>query len=155
MGFPGGVGSVPSRPTAASQRTFIGNSKSTDAMTTPAGENALYSSRPGAGSTLGRQLYHRVNQPVVVWAGTPSGVEIAAAAAEAMRCRFDVVVSAHVRLDDSQIVGAMAEDAEAVLDPAFTSRFSSLEMLGQAIGRSRRTISRNACCFETSGLFET
>ncbi len=147
MGFPGGVGSVPSRPTAASQRTFIGNSESTDAMTTPAGENALYASRSGAGFTLGRQLYQRVNQPVVVWAVTPTGVEIAAAAAEAMRCRFDVVVSAHVRLDDSQVVGAMAEDAEAVLDPVFAPKFSSLEMLEQAIGRSRRAIKQERLLF--------
>lgn len=147
MGFPGGVGSVPSRPTAASQRTFIGNSESTDAMTTPADENALYTSRSGAGVTLGRQLYQRVNQPVVVWAVAPSGVEIAAAAAEAMRCRFDVVVSAHVRLDDSQVVGAMAEDAEAVLDPVFTPKFESLEMLERAIDRSRRAIKQERLLF--------
>ncbi|MCH7685010.1 MAG: hypothetical protein IIB35_15035, partial [Gemmatimonadetes bacterium] len=116
-------------------------------MTTPAGENALYASRSGAGFTLGRQLYQRVNQPVVVWAVTPTGVEIAAAAAEAMRCRFDVVVSAHVRLDDSQVVGAMAEDAEAVLDPVFAPKFSSLEMLEQAIGRSRRAIKQERLLF--------
>jgi predicted phosphoribosyltransferase len=116
-------------------------------MTTPAGQNALYPSRSGAGSTLGRQLYQRVRTPVVVWAVTPSGVEMAATAAEAMKCQFDVVVGAHVRLEDSQIVGAMAEDAEAVLDPKFAPKFSSLEMLEQSIDRARRAIKQERLLF--------
>ena len=96
---------------------------------------------------MGRQLYARVRTPVVVWAVTPSGVEMAATAAEAMRCQFDVVVGAHVRLDDSQIVGAMAEDAEAVLDPKFAPRFSSLAMLEQSIDRARRAIKQERLLF--------
>ena len=115
-------------------------------MTTPSGENALYSSRSGAESIVGQQLCHRVNQPVVVWAVTLSGVEIATTT-EAMKCRFDVVVLAHVRPDDSQIVGAMAEDAEVVLDPAFAPKFSSLEILEQAISCSRRAIKQERLLF--------
>lgn len=96
---------------------------------------------------MGRQLYQRVRTPVVVWAVTPSGVELAATAAEAMKCSFDVVISAHVRLDDAQIVGAMAEDAEAVLDPEFAPKFSSLEMLEQSIDRARRAIKQERLLF--------
>ena len=96
---------------------------------------------------MGRQLYQRVNTPVVVWAVTPSGVELAATAADAMKCRFDVVVGAHVRLEDSQIVGAMAEDAEAVLDPEYAPKFSSLEMLEQALDRARRAIKQERLLF--------
>jgi predicted phosphoribosyltransferase len=116
-------------------------------MTIPAGQNALYSSRSGAGSTLGRQLYQRVQQPVVVWGLTPTGVEVAAAAAEAMKCKFDVVVGSHVRIGDAQVVGAMVEDAEAVLDPEFAPSFSSLEMLEEAIDRSRRAIKQERLLF--------
>lgn len=118
-----------------------------DAMTTPAGQNALYPSRSGAGSTLGRQLYQRVRQPVVVWGLTPTGVEIAAAAAEAMKCKFDVVVASHVRIDETQIVGAMVEDAEAVLDSEYAPSFSSLEKLEEAIDRSRRAIKQERLLF--------
>ena len=116
-------------------------------MTTPAEQSALYNTRSGAGSTLGRQLYQRVTTPVVVWGLAPSGVEIAAAAAEAMRCKFDVVVSAHVRIETDEIVGAMAEDAEAVLDQTFQPKFSSLEQLEAAFERARRAIKQERLLF--------
>ncbi len=116
-------------------------------MTTPAEQSALYNTRSGAGSTLGRQLYQRVTTPVVVWGLAPSGVEIAAAAAEAMRCKFDVVVSAHVRIETDEIVGAMAEDAEAVLDQTFQPKFSSLEQLEAAFERTRRAIKQERLLF--------
>jgi len=41
----------------------------------------------------------------------------------------------------------MAEDTEAVLDPVFAPKFSSLEMLEQAIGRSRRAIKQERLLF--------
>ena len=85
--------------------------------------------------------------PVVVWGLAPSGVEIAAAAAEAMRCKFDVVVSAHVRIETDEIVGAMAEDAEAVLDQTFQPKFSSLEQLEAAFERTRRAIKQERLLF--------
>ena len=116
-------------------------------MTTPAEQSALYNTRSGAGSTLGRQLYQRVTTPVVVWGLAPSGVEIAAAVAEAMRCKFDVVVSAHVRIETDEIVGAMAEDAEAVLDQTFQPKFSSLEQLEAAFERTRRAIKQERLLF--------
>ncbi len=107
----------------------------------------LYPSRSGAGAALGRQLYHRVQAPVVVWAVAPSGVEIAAKAAEAMKCRFDVVVGSHVRLDGLGIVGALAEDADAVLDPEFKPRFGMMEAVEAAIDRSRRAIKQERLLF--------
>ncbi len=116
-------------------------------MTTPADESALYQTRSGAGSTLGRQLYQRVVTPVVVWGVAPGGVEIAAAAAEAMKCKFDVVISAHVRIETDEIVGAMAEDAEAVLDQEFQPKFSSLEQLEAAFDRTRRVIKQERLLF--------
>ncbi len=116
-------------------------------MTTPADQSALYETRSGAGSTLGRQLYQRVTTPVVVWGLAPSGVEIAAAAAAAMECKFDVVVGAHVRIETDEIVGAMAEDAEAVLDQTFQPKFSSLEQLEAAFERTRRAIKQERLLF--------
>jgi predicted phosphoribosyltransferase len=88
-----------------------------------------------------------VATPVVVWGVAPGGVEIAAAAAEAMRCKFDVVISTHVRLESDEIVGAMAEDAEAVLDQTFQPKFSSLDQLEAAFERSRRAIKQERLLF--------
>ena len=116
-------------------------------MTTPADESALYQTRSGAGSALGRQLYQRVVTPVVVWGVAPGGVEIAAAAAEAMKCKFDVVISTHVRIETDEIVGAMAEGAEAVLNQEFQPKFSSLEQLEAAFERTRRVIKQERLLF--------
>ena len=116
-------------------------------MTAPADQRALYKTRSSAGFTLGRQLYQRVITPVVVWGVAPGGVEIAAAAAEAMKCRFDVVISGHVRIETDEIVGAMAEDAEAVLDQAFQPKFSSMAQLEAAFERTRRVIKHERLLF--------
>ncbi len=43
---------------------------------------------------MGRQLYQRVTTPLVVWGVAPSGVEIAVAAAEAMKPAHVVIQTA-------------------------------------------------------------
>src|SRR5688500_5811701 len=98
----------------------------------PASQEPLYPTRMGAGSLLGRQLYQRYQPPVVVLGVAPGGVEVAAAAAKAMSCSFDVIVGAHIRLDD-KVIGAVCEDGEAVLDPDFAPTFAIMEALDEAI----------------------
>lgn len=109
--------------------------------------NALYPTRSGAGAMLGRQLYQRVPPPSLLLGVTPSGVEIAAAASQAMGCRFDVVVGAHVRLDKKDIIGAMAEDGDAVIDQEFAPGFDQMEMLQEALDRARRVIKSERVLF--------
>src|SRR6185436_359488 len=99
-----------------------------------------------AGSFLGRQLYQRFQPPVVVLGLAPSGVEVAAAAAKAMSASFDVIIAAHIRMDET-IIGAVAEDGEAVLDPDFAPAFSQMEMLNEAIDRARRAIKAERLLF--------
>jgi predicted phosphoribosyltransferase len=84
---------------------------------------------------------------VVVLGITPSGVEIAASASKAMDTAFDVVVATHVRLDGLGIVGAIAEDGRAALDPAFEPRFGIMESLNAAIDRARRAVKRERLLF--------
>ncbi|MCH7473537.1 MAG: hypothetical protein IIA27_02600 [Gemmatimonadetes bacterium] len=116
-------------------------------MTATAGQNALYPTRSGAGSTLGRQLNQRVRKPVIVWGITPSGVEIAATAAEAMKCLFDVVVTSTLRVEGVGVVGAIAEDAKAVFDPVFKPTFDQVEAVDEALDRSRRVIKQERLLF--------
>jgi predicted phosphoribosyltransferase len=71
-------------------------------------------------------LYQRAAPPMVLLGITPTGVEIAANAAKALSCPFDVIVGAHVRIEGHGLVGAIAEDGDAVTDPAFTPKFESL-----------------------------
>ena len=96
---------------------------------------------------LGRQLYQRTTPPTLVVGVTPSGVEIAAHAAEAMGCDFDVIVAAHVRLESLGIIGAVAEDADAVIDPDFQPRFAVIEALEEAIDRARRAVKTERLLF--------
>ena len=107
----------------------------------------IYPSRSGAGAQLGGKLRARIHPPIVVWGIAPTGVEIAAGVAKAMGCRFDVVIGAHVRLEGIGVVGAMAEDTEAVMDSAFTPRFGVMEMLNDAIDRARRAIKTERLLF--------
>lgn len=116
-------------------------------MTTGKQVDALYPTREAAGVILGRQLYQQVSPPVVLLGVTPTGVEIAAAAAKGISASFDVVVGAHVRLDELGIVGAVAEDGEAVLDREFEPRFALLETLDDAIVRARRAIKTERLLF--------
>ncbi len=115
-------------------------------MNARAGQEPLYPTRSAAGAALGGLLYQRIRPPACVWAVAPSGVEIAAAAADALKCRFDVVVGSHVRIDD-EVVGALAEDADAVIDPAFSPKFSMLDAVEEAIDRSRRAIKQERLLF--------
>lgn len=108
----------------------------TDAVLT----EALFASRAAAGAALGRQLYMRATPPVLVLGITASGVEIASHAARAIAATFDVIVAAYVRLDRLGVVGAVAEDADAALDPQFQPRFGVMEALSEAIDRARRAI---------------
>ncbi len=110
-------------------------------------QEALYPSRSGAGATLGTQLHKRTSPPTIVLGVTPGGVEVAANAAKAMGASFDVVVAAHVRLDEIGIIGAVAEDADAVLDPDFQPRFGLMDSLEQAMDAARRAVKTERLLF--------
>ncbi len=112
---------------------------------TPAGP--LYPTRSGAGAALGGQLYRRTSLPALVLGVTPTGVEVAASAAKAMGCGFDVIVAAHVRVGDLGIIGAVAEDHGAVLDGDFQPRFGMVEHLDEAIDKARRAIKTERLLF--------
>lgn len=112
----------------------------------PAGQ-ALYPTRSAAGTMLGRQLYQRLSPPLVLLGITPTGVEIAAHAAKAMTASFDVIVGAHVRLEGHGIVGAIAEDGDAVIDSRFEPSFGVLEALDSAIDRARRAVKSERLLF--------
>ena len=107
----------------------------------------LYPTRSGAGAFLGRQLSQRILRPALLLGITPSGVEIAAAAAQAMGCHFDVVVAAHVRMEGLGIIGAIAEDASAVTDSEFQPRFGMMEALDEAMDKARRAIKTERLLF--------
>jgi predicted phosphoribosyltransferase len=107
----------------------------------------LYPSRAAAGAQLGRHVYQRVRPPLLVLGVTPTGVEIAAHVAKAMSCPFDVIVASHVRVEGAGIVGALAEDADAVLDPEFQPGFGVMEALNQGIENARRAIKSERLLF--------
>ena len=108
---------------------------------------ALYPSRAAAGAQLGRHVYQRVRPPLLVLGVTPTGVEIAANVAKAMSCPFDVIVASHVRVEGTGIVGAMAEDADAVLDPEFQPGFGVIDALNQGMENARRAIKSERLLF--------
>jgi predicted phosphoribosyltransferase len=116
-------------------------------MTAPAAPEALYPTRAAAGALLGRQLYQRCPQPVILLGITPTGVEIAANAAQAMSCAFDVIVGAHVRLEGKDVVGAIAEDADAVTDPDFNPTFGLMDQLNAAMDSARRAVKTERLLF--------
>ncbi len=118
-----------------------------ETMETSTKEAALFPSRAGAGAELGVQLNRRTAHPTLVLGVTPTGVEVAANAAKAIGCPFDVIVGAHVRVTDVGIVGALAEDAEAVLDINFQPRFGMMDALDEAIDRARRAIKTERLLF--------
>ncbi|MDH4045017.1 MAG: hypothetical protein OEW06_11205 [Gemmatimonadota bacterium] len=107
----------------------------------------LYPSRSYAGATLGRLLYQRCEPPLVLLGVTPTGVEIAASAAKGTASAFDVIVGAHVRLGDHGIIGAIAEDAEAVIDRMFQPGFDQMDPLHDAIDRARRAVKSERLLF--------
>jgi len=114
--------------------------------TSPSPE-ALYPSRAAAGAMLGRLLYQRTTPPVVLLGVTPTGVEIAANAAQALNCPFDVIIGAHVRVDGLGLVGAIAEDSDAVTDPEFSPTFDALDHLNEAMDRARRAVKTERLLF--------
>lgn len=109
--------------------------------------DALYPSREAAGTLLGRQLYQRVTPPLILLGVTPTGVELAAAAAKGLSAAFDVIVGAHVRLEGIGIIGAVAEDGDAVIDREFEPRFGMMEALEDAIGKARRAVKTERLLF--------
>jgi putative phosphoribosyl transferase len=113
----------------------------------PTATKPAYDSRSAAGATLGGSLNLRIRPPVLVWGITPTGVEVAASASQAMGCPFDVVVGAHVRVEGLGIIGAVAEDAEAVVDPGFNPRFGVMETLEEAFDRARRAVKTERLLF--------
>jgi predicted phosphoribosyltransferase len=74
-------------------------------------------------------------------------VEVAAAAAKAMACSFDVIVGASIRLEGLGVIGALAEDGDAVLDPDFQPRFSIIDALNESIDRARRAVKTERLLF--------
>ncbi len=116
-------------------------------MVTGTPDGPLYPSRSGAGAALGGQLTKRTSLPAIVLGVTPTGVEVAANAAKAMGCGFDVIVAAHVRVGDLGIVGAVAEDHAAVLDGDFQPRFGMMDYLDEAIDKARRAIKTERLLF--------
>lgn len=116
-------------------------------MTPATPSEALYPSRAAAGALLGRQLVQRLAPPVILLGVTPSGVEIAAHAAQALSCPFDVIVGAHVRLEGIGMVGAIAEDADAVTDPDFNPRFDVIDALNEALDDARRAVKTERLLF--------
>jgi predicted phosphoribosyltransferase len=78
---------------------------------------------------------------------TPGGVEVAANAAKAMGGAFDVIVAAHVRLGELGIIGAVAEDCDAVLDPDFQPRFGLMDSLEAAMDAARRAVKTERLLF--------
>jgi predicted phosphoribosyltransferase len=116
-------------------------------MTAPSTSEALYPSRAAAGALLGRQLSQRCPAPVVLLGITPSGVEIAANAAKAISCAFDVIVGAHVRMEGTGMIGAIAEDADAVTDPDFNPGFDLMDKLNAAMDGARRAVKTERLLF--------
>ncbi|UCD23862.1 MAG: hypothetical protein JSW51_12640 [Gemmatimonadota bacterium] len=96
---------------------------------------------------MGTQLNRRTSPPTIVLGVTPGGVEVAANAAKAMSCAFDVIVAANIRLDELGVVGAIAEDADAVLDPDFQPRFGIMDVLEEAVDGARRAVKTERLLF--------
>jgi predicted phosphoribosyltransferase len=96
---------------------------------------------------LGQRTYRRVRPPTLVLGVTPTGVEIAANASKAMSAEFDVIVAGHIRLEGLGVIGALAEDGEAVLDSEFQPRFGVIEALDEAIERARRVVKSERLLF--------
>jgi len=116
-------------------------------MTGTSAPPALYPSRAAAGALLGRHLYQRLSPPLLLLGITPTGVEIAASAAQAISADFDVIVGAHVRLEGQGIIGAIAEDGNAIIDRGFEPGFSLIEPLNEAIDKARRAVKSERLLF--------
>src|SRR5947207_11126779 len=115
-------------------------------MTQPASAKRppLYPTRSGAGALLGQQLAGRGYLGCVLLGITPEGVEIAAHAAKAMGAQFDVIVASFIRLGSNLApIGAMAEAADAEMDPDFLPGGDLIDRLASAIDESRARVKQD------------
>jgi len=119
-------------------------------MTGPAKpRTSLYPTKSGAGAILG-QLAARGYQSCVLLGITPEGVEVAAHAAKAMGAQFDVIVAAFIRLGSNLApIGAMAEAADAELDPDFQPGGGLIDKLSSAIDESRARVKQDLILYRT------
>ena len=120
-------------------------------MTAPAKpRTSLYPTKSGAGAILGQQLAARGFQSCVLLGITPEGVEVAAHAAKAMGAQFDVIVAAFIRLGSNLApIGAMAEAADAELDPDFQPGGGLIDKLSSAIDESRARVKQDLILYRT------
>lgn len=111
---------------------------------------SLYPTRSGAGALLGQQLTARGFAGAVLLGITPEGVEIAAHASRAMGAQFDVIVAAFIKLGSNLApVGAMAEAADAEMDPDFQPGMNLMEKLQSAIDESRARVRQDLVLYRT------
>ena len=111
---------------------------------------SLYPTKSGAGAILGQQLASRGYQSCVLLGITPEGVEVAAHAAKAMGAQFDVIVSAFIRLGPNLApIGAMAEAADAEIDPDFQPGGNLIDKLASAIDESRARVRQDLILYRT------
>src|SRR2546426_10961642 len=102
---------------------------------------SLYPTKSGAGAILGQQLASRAYKSCVLLGIPPEGVEVAAHAAPAMGAQFDVIVAAFIRLGSNLApIGAMAEAADAEIDPDFQPGGNLIDKLASAIDESRARV---------------
>lgn len=116
-------------------------------MATTAEAPPVYPSRAAAGAVVGRLLCQRCEPPLLLLGVTPTGVEIAASAAKGTSAAFDVIVGAHVRMEGHGIIGAIAEDADAVIDRMFHPSFDMMDTLHEAIDKARRAVKSERLLF--------
>jgi len=111
---------------------------------------SLYPTRSGAGALLGQQLTARGFAGAILLGITPEGVEIAAHASRAMGAQFDVIVAAFIKLGSNLApVGAMAEAADAEMDPDFQPGMNLMEKLQSAIDESRARVRQDLVLYRT------
>lgn len=108
---------------------------------------ALYPSRAAAGALLGRLIQQRCLPPIILLGITPTGVEMAAHASRALGCSFDVIVGAHVRVQGQGVVGAVAEDTDAITDPDYNPTFEAMDALNEAMEQARHSIKTERLLF--------
>ena len=120
-------------------------------MTGPAKpRTSLYPTKSGAGAILGQQIATRGYPSCVLLGITPEGVEIAAHAAKAMGAQFDVIVASFIRLGSNLApIGAMAEAADAEMDPDFLPGGDLIDRLASAIDESRARVKQDLILYRT------
>src|SRR5438552_19041622 len=111
---------------------------------------SLYPTRSSAGALLGQQLASRGYQSCVLLGITPEGVEVAAHAAPTTGAQFDGIVAAFIRLGSNVApIGAMAEAADAEIDPDFQPGGNLIDKLASAIDESRARVRQDLILYRT------